>query len=76
MPNGRTDGKSSEVYFMTSTRDYALVTSAYRGLTLTNGALRMLVLLHFYTLGFSPLEIATFFILYEVAGVFRNLVGG
>ncbi len=57
-------------------RDYALVTAAYWGFTLTDGALRMLVLLHFYRLGYSPFTLAFLFLLYEAAGVLANLVGG
>ncbi len=57
-------------------RNYALVTSAYWGFTLTDGALRMLVLLHFNALGYSAFEIALLFVLYECAGVITNLVGG
>ncbi|MCR4377579.1 MAG: organoarsenical effux MFS transporter ArsJ [Rhodospirillales bacterium] len=60
----------------TDTRNYALVTAAYWGFTLTDGALRMLVLLHFYTLGYSAFEIAMLFLLYEIFGVITNLVGG
>lgn len=61
---------------MTGIRDYAIVTVAYWGFTLTDGALRMLVLLHFHTLGYSPLQLATLFVLYEVMGVVTNLAGG
>ncbi|NIQ96363.1 MAG: MFS transporter, partial [Desulfuromonadales bacterium] len=61
---------------MTDLRNYALVTSAYWGFTLTDGALRMLVLLHFHELGYSPLQIAFLFLLYEFFGVVTNLVGG
>jgi predicted MFS family arabinose efflux permease len=57
-------------------RDYALVTAAYWGFTLTDGALRMLVLLHFYRLGYSPFTLALLFLLYEAAGIVANLVGG
>jgi MFS family permease len=57
-------------------RNYALVTAAYWGFTLTDGALRMLVLLHFYRLGYSPFTLAFLFLLYEAAGVLANLVGG
>jgi len=57
-------------------RNYALVTSAYWGFTLTDGALRMLVLLHFHALGYSAFEIALLFVLYEFAGIVTNLVGG
>jgi hypothetical protein len=45
-------------------RNYATVTSAYWGFTLTDGALRMLVLLHFYKLGYSPFTLAFLFLLY------------
>jgi len=58
------------------TRNYAVVTAAYWGFTLTDGALRMLVLLHFYRLGYSPFTLAFLFLLYEAAGVLANLIGG
>ena len=57
-------------------RHYAIVTAAYWGFTLTDGALRMLVLLHFYRLGYSPFTLAGLFLLYEAMGVVANLVGG
>jgi predicted MFS family arabinose efflux permease len=57
-------------------RNYAIVTAAYWGFTLTDGALRMLLLLHFYRLGYSPFTLAFLFLLYEAAGVLANLVGG
>ncbi len=60
----------------TATRNYAIVTAAYWGFTLTDGALRMLVLLHFYGLGYSPFALAFLFLLYEAAGVLANLIGG
>ncbi|MGC4367557.1 organoarsenical effux MFS transporter ArsJ [Hydrogenophaga sp. R2] len=59
-----------------ATRHYAIVTAAYWGFTLTDGALRMLVLLHFHQLGYSPFTLAFLFLLYEAAGVLANLVGG
>jgi hypothetical protein len=58
------------------TRNYAIVTAAYWGFTLTDGALRMLVLLHFFNLGYSPFTLAFLFLLYEAAGVVANLIGG
>lgn len=61
---------------MIDLRNYALVTSAYWGFTLTDGALRMLVLLHFHDLGYSAVQIAMLFLLYEFFGVMTNLVGG
>ncbi|WP_354003700.1 organoarsenical effux MFS transporter ArsJ [Ramlibacter aurantiacus] len=57
-------------------RNYAVVTAAYWGFTLTDGALRMLVLLHFYRLGYSPFTLAFLFLLYEAAGILANLIGG
>lgn len=57
-------------------RNYAIVTAAYWGFTLTDGALRMLVLLHFYRLGYSPFTLAFLFLLYEAAGILANLIGG
>ncbi|MEX1198654.1 MAG: organoarsenical effux MFS transporter ArsJ [Pseudohongiellaceae bacterium] len=55
---------------------YIVVTLSYWAFTLTDGALRMLVVLFFHDQGFSPLEIATLFILYELFGVITNLFGG
>ena len=52
------------------------VTAAYWAFMLTDGALRMLVLLHFHTLGFSPVQLAYLFVLYEIAGVVTNLSAG
>ncbi|WP_349617186.1 organoarsenical effux MFS transporter ArsJ [Azotobacter salinestris] len=57
-------------------RQYLLVTGNYWAFTLTDGALRMLVVLHFHGLGYSPLEIAALFLFYEFFGVVTNLVGG
>jgi len=57
-------------------RNYILVTGAYWGFTLTDGALRMLVLLHFFNLGYSPVTLAFLFLLYEFFGIVTNLLGG
>jgi MFS family permease len=57
-------------------RQYLVVTGNYWAFTLTDGALRMLVVLHFHSLGYSPLDIALLFLFYEVFGVITNLVGG
>ena len=59
-----------------SIRNYAIVTAAYWAFTLTDGALRMLVLLHFNQLGYSPVQLAFLFLLYEFFGILTNLVGG
>ncbi|MCP5416490.1 MAG: organoarsenical effux MFS transporter ArsJ [Chromatiaceae bacterium] len=57
-------------------RTYLVVTGAYWGFTLTDGAIHMLVVLHFHNLGFSPLQIAFLFLFYEVFGIITNGVGG
>jgi predicted MFS family arabinose efflux permease len=57
-------------------RQYLVVTGNYWTFTLTDGALRMLVVLHFHSLGYSPLEVALLFLFYEIFGVVTNLVGG
>ncbi len=59
-----------------SIRQYLIITANYWAFTLTDGALRMLVVLYFYGLGYSPLQIAMLFVLYEFFGVVTNLVGG
>jgi hypothetical protein len=55
---------------------YIAVTAAYWAFMLSDGALRMLVLLHFHTLGFSPVQLAYLFVLYEIAGMVTNLSAG
>ena len=55
---------------------YGVVTVGYWAFTLTDGALRMLVVLFLHGLGFAPLEIALAFVIYEIAGVVTNLTGG
>jgi len=57
-------------------KQYLIITSNYWAFTLTDGALRMLVLLYFYQLGYQPLSLALLFLFYEVFGVVTNLVGG
>lgn len=57
-------------------RNYLVVTGAYWAFTITDGALRMLVLLHFYELGYSAVAIAFLFLFYELMGVITNLAGG
>lgn len=57
-------------------RQYLLVTGNYWAFTMTDGALRMLVVLHFHQLGYSPLQVAMLFLFYEIFGVITNLVGG
>ncbi len=55
---------------------YIAVTAAYWGFMVTDGALRMLVLLHFHGLGYSPVQLAYLFVLYEIAGIVTNLSAG
>lgn len=57
-------------------KNYAIVTLAYWGFTLTDGALRMLVLLYFYDIGYTPLQVAFLFLFYEVFGIVTNFLGG
>ncbi|QTL34544.1 organoarsenical effux MFS transporter ArsJ [Pseudoalteromonas viridis] len=57
-------------------KQYLVITGNYWSFTLTDGALRMLVVLYFHQLGYSPIAIASLFLLYEVFGVVTNLVGG
>lgn len=56
-------------------KNYITVTLSYWAFTLSDGALRMLVLLHFHALGYNALQIAMLFLLYEFFGIFSNLLG-
>ena len=55
---------------------YLVVTAGYWGFTITDGAIRMLVVLYFHMLGYSPFEVAMLFLFYEFFGIVTNLVGG
>ncbi len=57
-------------------RNYMVVTGAYWADTIADGAIRVLVLFYFYELGYSPLQVASLFLFYEVFGIVTNLVGG
>ena len=57
-------------------RQYLVVTANYWAFTLTDGALRMLVVLYFHQLGYDALQVAFLFLFYEIFGVVTNLVGG
>lgn len=57
-------------------RNYAVITGGYWAFTLTDGAIRMLVVLYFHQLGYTPLAIASLFLFYELFGIITNLVGG
>ena len=56
-------------------RPFVIISSSYLLFTITDGAIRMIVLLHAYNKSFSALEVSIMFTLYELAGVFTNLVG-
>ncbi len=57
-------------------RNYLVVTGGYWAFTLTDGAIRMLVVLYFHALGYSPFEVAMLFLFYEFFGIVTNLLGG
>jgi len=59
-----------------SLRNYAVITGGYWAFTLTDGAIRMLVVLYFHQLGYTPLAIASLFLFYEFFGIITNLIGG
>jgi len=61
---------------MNMLRNYAVITGAYWAFTLTDGAIRMLVVLYFHQLGYTPLAIASLFLFYEFFGMITNLIGG
>jgi MFS family permease len=61
---------------LSALQQYAIVTANYWAFTLTDGALRMLVVFHFHELGYSTLEIAFLFLFYEFFGIVTNLTGG
>tara|TARA_R110002096_G_scaffold24760_22_gene78037 strand:+ start:1989 stop:3251 length:1263 start_codon:yes stop_codon:yes gene_type:complete len=61
---------------LSNLRNYAQVTGAYWAFTLTDGALRMIVLLNFHEWGYTPFQIALLFLFYEIFGVITNFVGG
>ena len=61
---------------LSALQQYAIVTANYWAFTLTDGALRMLVVFHFHELGYSTLEIAFLFLFYEFFGILTNLYGG
>jgi len=60
----------------TNLKNYLVVTGGYWAFTVTDGAIRMLVVLYFHQLGYSPFEVAMLFLFYEFFGVVTNLVGG
>ena len=60
----------------TNLRSYLVVTGGYWTFTITDGAIRMLVVLYFHLLGYSPFQVAMLFLFYEFFGIVTNLVGG
>ncbi len=75
-PRSAASQKAPPVTVPNPLRAYAAVTAAYWAFMLSDGALRMLVLLHFNSLGFTPLQLAWLFLLYELAGIATNLAAG
>jgi predicted MFS family arabinose efflux permease len=71
MPSGLHQGFRNQGF-----RNYLLITGGYWAFTLTDGAIRMLVVLYFHQLGYSPFEVAMLFLFYEFFGIVTNLVGG
>lgn len=59
-----------------SLHNYFIITGGYWAFTLTDGAIRMLVVLYFHLLGYSPFDVASLFLFYEFFGIVTNLVGG
>jgi len=57
-------------------RHYMMITGCYWAFTLTDGAIRMLVVMYFHLIGYSPFEVAMLFLFYEAFGIVTNLVGG
>lgn len=55
-------------------RPFVIISSSYLLFTITDGAIRMIVLQHAYSKSFSAMQVAIMFTLYELAGVFTNLV--
>jgi len=64
------------IHMQQALKNYLVVTGGYWAFTLTDGAIRMLVVLYFHTLGYSPFEVAMLFLFYEFFGIVTNLVGG
>jgi len=75
-PRIREDDEYSPMIVTHNLRNYAVVTGGYWAFTLTDGAIRMLVVLYFHQLGYTPLAIASLFLFYEFFGIVTNLVGG
>jgi hypothetical protein len=78
-PVAQTDASVKKESFMEAAkskalRPFVIISSSYLLFTITDGAIRMIVLLHAYNKAFSSLEVAIMFTLYELAGVFTNLV--
>lgn len=78
-PNETQDSKEESMAKSLTTkalRPFVIISSSYLLFTITDGAIRMIVLLHAYNEGFSALEVSVMFMLYELAGVFTNLAAG
>jgi predicted MFS family arabinose efflux permease len=67
---------SDSIASLSNFKNYIVVTLTYWGFTITDGALRLLVLLYFNNIGYTPIQIASLFLFYEVFGVVTNFLGG
>jgi hypothetical protein len=81
MATNKETGSPNNASFMTAARSKALrpfviISTSYLLFTITDGAIRLIVLLHAYTSGFSALQVSFMFSFYEAAGVFTNLAAG
>jgi len=78
--NGVTEGPTKETFMEAATskalRPFVIISSSYLLFTITDGAIRMIVLLHAYNKNFTALEVSIMFSFYELAGVFTNLIAG
>jgi hypothetical protein len=55
---------------------FVIISLSYLLYTFTDGSVRMIVLLAAYNKGFTAMEVAVMFTLYETAGVVTNLLAG
>ena len=55
---------------------FIIISITYLLFTTTDGAVRMIVLLHAYNKGFTAMEVAVMFTMYELMGAITNLAAG
>ncbi len=68
--------KAKMLQHFSALKPFVIISSSYLLYTITDGAIRMIVLLQAYNLGFSAWQVALMFTAYELAGVFTNLAAG